>query len=105
MRFAGVRAALRQILTTEYGLENVQIQGDRFGKPVLSLLNFGELAFNVSQSGDFGMISVSRAGQVGIDIEKLLPLDIFVLMLASLHAVRARPVSRFASHRCTQCIF
>jgi len=82
VRFAGVRAALRQVLMTEYGLEQtVQIQRDRFGKPTLAMPKptHGRLAFNVSHAGALGLIAVSYAGQVGVDVEKPIPLDVACL--------------------------
>ena len=88
VRFAGVRAALRQVLAVEYGLKQpVQIQRDPFGKPVLA--EPCGLEFNVSHAGALGLIAVSRVGWVGVDVERQLPLEI-----ASLAELACTPLER-----------
>ncbi|MEB0162772.1 4'-phosphopantetheinyl transferase superfamily protein [Glaciimonas sp. CA11.2] len=77
VRFAGVRAALRKILGTVYHVDPMAlIQRDHFGKPELVTPLGASLAFNVSHSGACGLIAVSQSGQVGVDIEKLSPINV-----------------------------
>jgi len=75
LRYACTRAALRQILAQEYGLSpTLQIVRSASGKPVLA--DAPGLAFNVSHSGARALIAVTRAGQVGVDIERSIPLEL-----------------------------
>ena len=75
LRYAATRAALRQILAQEYGLPpTLEMVRNAFGKPMLA--DAGGLEFNVSHAGARGLIAVSRAGQVGVDIEKTVPLQL-----------------------------
>ena len=81
VRFAGVRAALRKILSTIYGIDPLAlIQRDHFGKPALIASSVASLAFNVSHSGARGLIAVCQSGQVGVDIEKLSSINVAGLM-------------------------
>lgn len=104
VRFAGVRCALRKILHTMYDVDpRALIQRDHFGKPALVTSAGASLAFNVSHSGACGLIAVCQSGQVGVDIEKLLPINVVGLaplictpaeccLLAALNAAAAQDV-------------
>ncbi|OGB61352.1 MAG: hypothetical protein A3G29_08210 [Burkholderiales bacterium RIFCSPLOWO2_12_FULL_64_99] len=75
LRYAATRAALRQILAREYGLPPpLNIARNASGKPMLA--DAAGLDFNVSHAGARALIAVTRAGQVGVDVEKTVPLQL-----------------------------
>lgn len=72
-RFVLCRAALRAVLCDRLGCRNEQLAfgAFEFGKPFAVL--GGEMApvsFNVSHSGDHGLIAYAPEGWVGVDIEE-----------------------------------
>ena len=72
-RFTLCRAALRAILCEEHSCENAHLafRTDKLGKPYA--LVQGEPAgasFNVSHSGDHGLVAYAPAGHLGVDIEE-----------------------------------
>ncbi len=72
-RFALCRAALRAVLCGRLGCANEQLTfgAFEFGKPYAVL--HGEMApvsFNVSHSGDHGLIALAAEGWVGVDVEE-----------------------------------
>jgi 4'-phosphopantetheinyl transferase len=69
LRFATVRAALRQLLADRIGVmpEKVWLANGEFGRPVL--MQEPSLDFNVSHSGSYGLIALSSRRLVGVDIE------------------------------------
>ncbi|MDE2861090.1 MAG: 4'-phosphopantetheinyl transferase superfamily protein [Chloroflexota bacterium] len=72
-RFALCRAALRAVLCDRLGCSNreLAIGEQEFGKPYAAL--GGEMAtisFNVSHSGDHGLIAYAPDGWLGVDIEE-----------------------------------
>lgn len=68
-RYVCTRAALRQVLAREYGCSSTkEIARTAWGKPVLQ--DAMGLEFNVSHAGAWGMVAVTQAGQLGVDIEK-----------------------------------
>jgi len=74
--FAFSRAALRSALCAELGCKNehLDFQSHRYDKP-FALLH-GRLApvsFNLSHSGDHGLIAVVRGGQIGVDVQVRTP--------------------------------
>jgi len=79
-RFAAVRSALRRVLAEAGGgtPAAVPIRRDRFGRPGLVAGGAG-LDFNVSHAGEHGLIALSRAGRVGIDLEPVRELDVVAL--------------------------
>jgi 4'-phosphopantetheinyl transferase len=68
-RFTAARAMLRQLLGERLGLAplEVELAYNRYGKP--SLEHDATLAFNVSHSGDFALIALRAAGEVGVDVQ------------------------------------
>ena len=75
-RFALCRAALRAILCDRLGCANgdLAIGAFEFGKPFAAL--GGEMAtvsFNVSHSGDHGLIAYAPDGWLGVDVEERAP--------------------------------
>ncbi|BCQ25168.1 4'-phosphopantetheinyl transferase superfamily protein [Caballeronia sp. NK8] len=69
-RFASVRCALRHVLAIETGQDaaSLVLDADERGRPFLAHPDTPD--FNVSHSGDHGLIAVSRARRVGVDIEE-----------------------------------
>lgn len=65
------RGRLRQLLgrLLEVPAAEVELATGPQGKPTLAGSFHGLLEFNVSHSGDEGLIAVTRAGPVGIDLE------------------------------------
>ena len=75
-RFALCRAALRAVLCDLLGCSNGQLSflANEFGKPFAIL--HGEMAkisFNVSHSGDHGLIAYASQGWLGVDVEERIP--------------------------------
>jgi 4'-phosphopantetheinyl transferase len=82
-RFAAVRGALRRLLGVRLGVPPamVPLQADVHGKPALRVPG-PELVFNVSHSGNAGLIAIARAGHIadiGVDIEQCRPVDALAL--------------------------
>lgn len=75
-RFTAGRAALRRILASEVGCapEAVSFDYNPAGKPALSGAADGAVRFNLSHSEQWGLLAVSRAGEIGVDIEKQRPM-------------------------------
>lgn len=84
IQYVVCRAALRKILGTQLDIDPRQVafQQQRWGKPILypqrmpraavDQTNSNEMHFNVSHSGDFGLIGISPQ-PIGVDIERLQP--------------------------------
>jgi len=72
-RFGLCRAALRAILCRRLGCENGQLafEESRHGKPFATVGGTPVPdSFNVSHSGDHGLIAFAPAGRLGVDIEE-----------------------------------
>ncbi len=69
LRFAATRIALRELLGASLSIPSAELHFEygRYGKPVL---NDNAMNFNVSHSGDYALIALSREHRVGIDIER-----------------------------------
>ena len=64
---------MRSILSEKTDLlsKNIGFEYNSYGKPGLrSSQNSSNLRFNVSHSGDYGLIAITKNNQIGIDIEK-----------------------------------
>ncbi len=73
-RFIAVRSSLRKILARETGVapEDLVIWEANHEKPRLVIPpGVQQVHFNVSHSGDYAVIAVSRDAQVGVDIEQI----------------------------------
>ena len=72
-RFALCRAALRAILCNRLGCENKQLQFEpaEYGKPIALVDGMPvSVSFNVSHSGEHGLIAVAPEGRLGVDVEE-----------------------------------
>lgn len=75
-RFVLCRAALRSLLCTHLDCDNAQLSfGAADGGKPFALLDGrpADVGFNVSHSGRHGLIAVSPAGRVGVDLEERVP--------------------------------
>jgi 4'-phosphopantetheinyl transferase len=68
-RFTVVRGSLKKLLGDLLGVDarSLEFQYTADGKPFLPSAQ--RLTFNASHAGDYGLIAVSRAGPVGVDID------------------------------------
>lgn len=68
-----VRVGLRQILATflNQAADKINIAKTVHGKPYL--LDYPNIQFNISHSGDFLLVAISQIGAVGVDIEQAKP--------------------------------
>lgn len=81
VRWTRARSSLRAILSEYAGdsPESLCFSYGEHGKP--ALLPVMDVHFNLSHSGDYAMIAVARAAQVGVDIERMRPkIDIAGLL-------------------------
>lgn len=76
LRYIAGRARLRQCLAVSLGIHPVGIrfQYGLRGKPQLSDIHASSLHFNLSHSGSWGLIGVTREHAIGVDIEEKVPL-------------------------------
>lgn len=70
-RYVSAHAGLRRLLSDRTGVAARALAFDvgAFGKPCLSQVP--ACHFNLSHSGQFAAVAISRAGEVGIDIEEM----------------------------------
>ena len=75
-RFVLCRAALRAVLCDEIGCpnESLAFEAAKHGKP-FALVNGlpATISFNVSHSGNHGLIAVAPRGRLGVDVEERAP--------------------------------
>ena len=71
LRYAAVRGALRAVLARYEGAAaaGIRIRCEPGGKPRLKAAGDTAPEFNVSHSGAYGLVALSRGGPVGVDIE------------------------------------
>lgn len=74
-RFVAGRARLRALLGGQLGLDprTLAFVQNEFGKPRLA--GHPSLHFSLSHSGDQAVLAVSEQREIGIDIERVRPLD------------------------------
>jgi len=74
-RYIAARGSLRQILGEYSGTPPAELRfcyGER-GKPCLE--SHSALEFNLSHSGDIALLAVTRIGPIGIDVERVRPIE------------------------------
>ncbi|MFF4249663.1 4'-phosphopantetheinyl transferase family protein [Streptomyces sp. NPDC001663] len=72
-RFIIAHGALRMILAGYLDVppEELRLQRGRHGKPRLA--DGSDLRFNLSHSGELGLVAVTRHAEVGVDVDRLRP--------------------------------
>jgi 4'-phosphopantetheinyl transferase len=81
-QFIAARTCLRTILGSYLQIQpnQVQFQYNQYGKPSLSEIHHTSLFFNLSHSGDWGVLAVVIKKAVGVDLEYIDPeMDFFPL--------------------------
>ena len=70
-RYVAARGALRELLGREVGLapERVAFVYGPQGKPALGVES--DVRFNLSHSGEVGLLAVARGAEVGVDVEEV----------------------------------
>jgi 4'-phosphopantetheinyl transferase len=74
IRFASTRAVMRIILGNYLNIEpgNLNLKFSPYGKPYLANKSTEEnLTFNVSHTGNFSLLAVTRNRRIGVDIERI----------------------------------
>ncbi|WP_321391488.1 4'-phosphopantetheinyl transferase superfamily protein [uncultured Desulfuromusa sp.] len=81
-QFIRARAYLKSILGKYLHVkpDQVQFQYNAYGKPSLSERHQSSLIFNLSHSGDWGVLAVCGEMAVGVDVEKIDPEIRFSLL-------------------------
>ena len=77
VRYAAAHTALRQLLSAylRRAPESLSFESQSTGKPFIESGEGEErLFFNLSHSEDLALIGVTRAGEIGVDIERLRPV-------------------------------
>jgi 4'-phosphopantetheinyl transferase len=75
-RFSAARVLLRMLLARYVGTDPAELRFATGGHGKPSLEGFESApAFNVSHSQDVAVIAVSRAGDVGVDVEAIRKMD------------------------------
>jgi 4'-phosphopantetheinyl transferase len=76
-RFEATRGLLRRVLASKLGISpcDLELEYGGLGKPYLSRrMAARDLHFSVSRSGDVAVVALSTRGEVGVDIEAVLPV-------------------------------
>lgn len=75
-RYITARSALRRILGTylHFNPKEIAIKTTDFGKPILDpTVHRCPIHFNVSHSGDIGLVAMSARHELGVDVEQIRP--------------------------------
>ncbi|WP_285020182.1 4'-phosphopantetheinyl transferase superfamily protein [Novosphingobium sp. fls2-241-R2A-195] len=74
-RYRAAHGALRLLVEAEFGIAAARQRygANEFGKP--HLLDEPDVQCNVSYSGDFAMVALARGVEIGIDLERVRPVD------------------------------
>lgn len=104
-RFLRAHHALKMLLGAYIGVPPaaVRVVREQHGKPVLACRSFG---FNLSHSGDYGLIAVSRVANVGVDLEVLqLPKDARRLAASVFSAPELESLARVSDEALDRAFF
>ncbi len=76
-RFITGRALLRKVLAQHLGTKpaDLQFAYGRHGKPFLANFAPADLQFNLAHSEHLMLLAVTRVGPIGVDLERLRPLE------------------------------
>ncbi len=83
-RFVARRTALRCLLGSYLGVppQAVQYLHNRYGKPqVMQTGTRDRLFFNLSHSQDVALVGLTCVGEIGVDIEKVVPIPDMALLV------------------------
>ena len=72
------KAIIKNIISNYLGINTMQVifSYNEFGKPVISdSINYNNLNFNISHSGNLGIIALTRKNSIGIDVEQMKELE------------------------------
>lgn len=74
-RFISTHGMFRIILSRYLGLEpdRIAFSFNQFGKPCLA--SESQMEFSMTHSGDLALFAFTTAGRIGVDVERILPLD------------------------------
>ena len=92
-RFALCRAALRHLLCQQLGCRNERLTfgAAQHGKPYAVAGNDrAPISFNVSHSGNHGLIAYAPGGRLGVDVEEYAARRDFNLLIESVFGVNER---------------
>ncbi len=104
-RFLRAHHVLKILLGAYLGVPpaTVRVAREQHGKPVLACRSFG---FNLSHSGDYGLIAVSRVANVGVDLEVLqLPKDARRLAASVFSAPELESLARVSDEALDRAFF
>jgi 4'-phosphopantetheinyl transferase len=107
-RFVVCRANLRMILSLYLDCRPAEVlfRTGSHGKPFLEPATHGQrLRFNVSHSHELALVGVTAAGEVGVDIERVRPLEDIDAMVARHFAPRERRAFTRAAPADRLCTF
>lgn len=79
-RFVVSHGVLRELLSRYLQIrpDQIRYEYNAFGKPALSPESKNRIRFNLSHSGGLALIAIACDSSVGVDIERLRPLPVFV---------------------------
>lgn len=92
-RFALCRAALRAVLCRRIGCSNESLAFKiaEYGKPFAVVDDLpAQISFNVSHSGDHGLIAVTHKRCVGVDVEEWMPRRNLENLIEGVFSLRER---------------
>jgi 4'-phosphopantetheinyl transferase len=75
--FIAGRSGMRSILAMYLGIDpaEVALESALSGKPQLAEAAAGDLRFNLAHSGELALVAVTRGGEIGVDVERLRPVE------------------------------
>lgn len=105
--FIAARAGMRQILAGYAGEppERLAFTYSPFGKPAL-VAEAAPLRFNLSHSGGYALLGVTTACEIGVDLERMRPLDDLLAIAGRFFARREfERLQALPAHQHSQAFF